>query len=244
MIRNVLGSLLALIGAAAAVFSPFRPWYDGRQGSDYRIADLFNGISASGSGVFTSLLLPFLFAALVTLIGLVLRSRSLVGLAGLVVLGFTFLWMVRQGQAADALSVGGGTGLGIGVVYAVGGGLVLLLASLVMSGRRRARRQGWEPSYEPQYQPEPPDPYAPRAPYEPEQRYEQYGYQPQQYDPRPPRPAPPEDWAYHDGDTQSLPRITNEPWSASSTPPGGPPERPPEGPSGPPEGPPDDSRRG
>lgn len=38
MIRNVLGAVLALAGAAAAVLSPFRDWYDGRLGRRRRRA--------------------------------------------------------------------------------------------------------------------------------------------------------------------------------------------------------------
>ncbi|MFD7287018.1 hypothetical protein [Streptomyces sp. NPDC059863] len=264
MVRNILGSLLALIGAAAAVLSPFRPWYDGREGSDFPITDLFNGISGNGSSVFVSLALPFLFAALVTLFGVVLRSRALVGLAGLVVLGFTVLWMVRQGQSADGLGVtASGSGLGTGVAYAAGGGIVLLLAALVMSGRRRrAQWRSQEPPYDyevpyPQ-QYRPPQPHQPayehtpyeHAPYEnaqyqqpqyqqaqyqqpsgPPGRYDQYAYQPYGYEPPPPPSSPPEEWSPHDGDTQSLPRVTDEQWSPSSTPPTGPPpEDPPDAP--------------
>ncbi|MFG3285352.1 hypothetical protein [Streptomyces sp. NPDC048111] len=140
MVRNVLGSILALIGATAAVWSPFRAWYDGRHGSAYRIDDLFSGISADKAQVAGSMLLPLAFAALLTLIGLVLRSRLLVAVAGLVVLGFTILWMVRQGQEAGHLTVdSSGKGLGQGVAMALGGGLVLLLASALMAGRRRNR---------------------------------------------------------------------------------------------------------
>ncbi|WP_406304401.1 hypothetical protein OHA61_21625 [Streptomyces sp. NBC_00885] len=146
MIRNVIGSVLALIGATAAVWSPFRDWYDGRHGRDYRIQDLFNGISDTGAELLGSILLPFAFAALVTLIGLVLRSRLLVALAGVIVLGFTVLWMVRQGQAAGSLTVGGvGGGLGYGVAWAVGGGVLLLVAAAVMSGRTSAESDHTEP---------------------------------------------------------------------------------------------------
>ncbi|MFE9538920.1 hypothetical protein [Streptomyces sp. NPDC006691] len=142
MARNVLGSILALIGATAAVWSPFRAWYDGRHGSTYRIDDLFSGISADKAAVAGSVLLPLAFAALVTLVGLVLRSRVLVAVAGLVVLGFTVLWMVRQGQAAGSLTVdSSGKGLGQGVAMALGGGVLLLLAAALMSGRRRTVRE-------------------------------------------------------------------------------------------------------
>ncbi|MFH9618787.1 hypothetical protein ACH4MM_34480 [Streptomyces pratensis] len=141
MIRNVLGSVVALVGAAAAVQSPFHSWYDDRLGRDYRIQDLFDGISQVSSSVMGSILLPFLFAALVTLVGIVFRSRWVVALAGLIVIGFTVLWMVRQGQAANGLTVdGGGSGLRWGVAQALAGGVLLLLGALLMSGRQRAAR--------------------------------------------------------------------------------------------------------
>lgn len=50
MIRNILGSLVALAGATSAVLSPFRDWYAGRAGQDYRLEDLFGGITAAESG--------------------------------------------------------------------------------------------------------------------------------------------------------------------------------------------------
>ncbi|MFJ9307928.1 hypothetical protein [Streptomyces cyaneofuscatus] len=146
MIRNILGSLVALAGAASAVLSPFRDWYDGRAGQDYRVRDLFEGITATESGVLVSILLPFLFAALLVIAGVVLRSRLAVAVAGLVVLGFTILWMVRQGQAAGSLTVGGdGAGLQVGVVNALAGGVLMLIGALLMRGRgrgvARARRE-------------------------------------------------------------------------------------------------------
>ncbi|MEU4076611.1 hypothetical protein DEJ45_20955 [Streptomyces venezuelae] len=142
MIRNIAGSVLALAGATAAVWSPFRAWYDGRHGRDYAIDELFTGITDAKADLLGSMLAPFLFAALLTLLGVVLRSRLLVALAGLVVLGFTVLWMVRVGQAEGSLTVGGdGAGLGDGVANAFGGGVLLLLGALVMSGRSRPERR-------------------------------------------------------------------------------------------------------
>lgn len=138
MIRNVLGSVVALAGAAAAVLSPFRDWYDGRPGRGYRVGDLFEGITATPSGVMASLFLPFLVAAVLTIVGVAFRSRLVVALAGVLVLGFTVLWMVRQGQAAGSLTVDSdGSGLQWGVVLAMGGGLLQLIGALLMSGRRR-----------------------------------------------------------------------------------------------------------
>ncbi len=136
MIRSVLGWVLGLAGATAAVLSPFRTWYDGRLGRHYRIGDLFGGITDSSAGIWVSILLPFAFAALLTLVGLLLRVRLLVALAGVVVLGFTVLWMVRVGQALGSLTVDGeGNGLGAGVALALGGGVLLLLSAAVIAGR-------------------------------------------------------------------------------------------------------------
>ncbi|MCP3822592.1 Trp biosynthesis-associated membrane protein [Streptomyces sp. A3M-1-3] len=189
MIRNVLGSVIGLVGATAAVWSPFRAWYDGRHGRDYRIAELVSGtgITDSKAPVAASILLPFAFAALLTLIAVVLRSRVLMAVAGVVVLGFTVLWMIRQGQAAGSLSVdgdGGGVGLGDGVANAIGGGVLLLIAAVVLSGRgsRPRRRHGrvdgphapQEPTdrppgegpraYPPADRPSPERPWQPRQP--------------------------------------------------------------------------------
>lgn len=143
MVRNLFGVLLALVGAAAAVWSPFRTWYGGRLGRGYRLDELLSpsGITGTQSGVWTGLFLPMLAAAVLTLLAVMMRSRLLVTLAGLLVLGFTILWMVRQGQDAGTLTAGAG-GLGEGVGYAIGGGALLLMAALVMRGRRpRGRRR-------------------------------------------------------------------------------------------------------
>ncbi|MFE4021052.1 hypothetical protein ACFXPZ_27205 [Streptomyces sp. NPDC059101] len=178
MVRNVLGSLIALIGATAAVWSPFRPWYDGRHGSDIRIEDLFNGLTDNGATLFGSLVLPMVFAGLLTLIGVALRSRWLITLAGLVVLGFTILWMVRQGQSAGELTAGTHR-LGVGVANALGGGALLILGALVMRGRARrvpADEDYDEAEAEPYYPP--PDTWDP-------------GHQPtQEWHPEPYRPTP------------------------------------------------------
>ncbi|MCX5142123.1 hypothetical protein [Streptomyces sp. NBC_00338] len=150
MIRNVLGSIVALLGAAAAVLSPFRDWYDGRLGRYYGVDDLFTGVTGAHPAVLGSILLPFLFAAVLAVVGVVLRFRPMVALAGVLVLGFTVLWMVRQGQAAGSLTIAGdGSGLQQGVAGAAGGGVLLLLGAALMSGRRgRPRRERVDRPYE------------------------------------------------------------------------------------------------
>ncbi|MGX1757728.1 hypothetical protein ACWIG5_12600 [Streptomyces lydicus] len=218
MVRNVLGSLIALAGAAAAVWSPFRPWYDGRHGSDVRIEDLFNGITHNGAALFGSVLLPMAFAALLTLIGVALRSRALITVAGLVVLGFTILWMVRQGQATSELTAGA-RGLGVGVASALGGGALLLLGALVMRGRgRRVRDRGYdERQYDDgRYGPSAhDDPYGRRAPYDP-------------YTPYP--PGTPEPW---DGGRPGAEEWNPEPYPTGPGPAGPGPTGHPPGPAAP-----------
>ncbi|MET9884979.1 hypothetical protein ABZZ20_17975 [Streptomyces sp. NPDC006430] len=160
MMRNVLGSVLGLIGAAAAVRSPFRAWYDGRPGRDYRIQDLFTGagVTDAGAALLGSILLPFLVAALLVLGAIVVRSRLLMACAGIVVLGFTVLWTVRQGQAAGSIAVGSeGQGIGDGVASAYGAGALILLGAAVMSGRpTRSSPQRVAPEVPPEVPPDGP----------------------------------------------------------------------------------------
>ncbi|MEN8649234.1 hypothetical protein ABCR94_00930 [Streptomyces sp. 21So2-11] len=166
MLRNVLGWILALVGATAAVLSPFHAWHDGRHGRDYRIQDLFSGITGTSAELVGSIILPFVFAAVVTLIGLLLRSRLLVAFAGIVVLGFTILWMVRVGMAEGSLAVNSdGTGLKLGVAYALGGGVLLLLAAGALHGRHRPGRHRYD-----SHAPGPAEPTGPAYPVEEEPR--------------------------------------------------------------------------
>ncbi|AJE84703.1 hypothetical protein SLNWT_4327 [Streptomyces albus] len=163
MPRNILGSFLALLGATAAVWSPFRAWYDGRPGRDFRLEDLFTstGVSGAEAVLLGSLFLPFAVAAVVALLGVVLRSRLLVALAGVLVLGFTALWMVRQAQDQGSLTVAGdGTGLDHGAGMALGGSVLLFLGAALMRGRRASRAPRYAPAAEPRYAPAPEPGYA------------------------------------------------------------------------------------
>jgi hypothetical protein len=136
--RNVLGSVLAVLGAAATLVSPWQGWYAGRHGSTYKFWEVFgNGITASKSGVTDSLFLIFLVTAVITVVGVLFRSRTLVLLGGIVAFGFAVLWMVRQGQAAGELVVSGDNrGLGVGVAWALGGGALMIVGGLLMGSRR------------------------------------------------------------------------------------------------------------
>ena len=138
--RNIIGGLLALIGAAATLISPWQAWYNNRHGSTYKFYEIFgSGITVSKSGIMDSVFLVFLVMAILTVVGVLLRSRALVLAAGVVSFGFTILWMVRQGQAAGQLTITGDNnhGLGSGVAWAFGGGLLMIIGGLLMPGRPR-----------------------------------------------------------------------------------------------------------
>ncbi|MFR9673604.1 hypothetical protein [Streptomyces sp. TR02-1] len=144
MIRNATGALIALVGAAAAVWSTFLPWYGGRDGKDYALSALFSadGITAAQPALFAGLFLPMLAAAVVAVLGVLLRSRAVVGSAALVMVGFTVLWMVRQGLVQGSLTFAGDAGLDWGVGIAFGAAALVLAGAVVMSGRRRGRHRG------------------------------------------------------------------------------------------------------
>jgi hypothetical protein len=141
--RNLIGSLLALIAAAAAVYGTFVPWFGARNGNDFRLTDLlWNGITQNGSGLWVSLFLPMLAAAVLTLVGVLLRMRTLVWFAGLIVGGFTVLWLVREGLALGTLSVGDTGVINRGVAFALGSSLLLFVSAGLMAGRRKRRAHG------------------------------------------------------------------------------------------------------
>ncbi|GAA2043398.1 hypothetical protein GCM10009839_53240 [Catenulispora yoronensis] len=137
MMRNVVGGLLVILGAAATLVSPWQAWYNGRHGSTYKFWEVFgSGVTDSRSGVTDSVFLIFLITAVAAVVGLLMRSRTLVFVASLVAFGFTILWMVRQGQAAGELTISSNNrGLGTGVANAFGGSLLMIIGALVMTGR-------------------------------------------------------------------------------------------------------------
>ncbi|WP_405582648.1 hypothetical protein [Streptomyces sp. NBC_01190] len=159
MIRNTLGSLLALAGAVVVVQSPFHPWYGGRHGTGIRVDDLFTSVGATphDAAPLGSLFLPMGFAALLSALGALMRSWLVETAAGLLVLGVTVLWMVRQAQFAGSLTAGG-DGMDTGVAFATGGALSFFLAGWLFHGRRKRRRRARQPR-DASYEPPPAEPY-------------------------------------------------------------------------------------
>lgn len=132
MIRNILGSVIALVGATAAVLSPFRTWYGGRLGWKIRVGDLFTGITVHSAAVLGSVFLPLLLAAAGVVAAVILRSRALMAVAGLVVALTVVLWGVQQYRTPAGLS---SQAAGRGVGLALGGAALILVGAAVMSGR-------------------------------------------------------------------------------------------------------------
>ena len=82
--RRLIGLVLVLAAAAAAVWSAFLTWYASRDGTDIRIQDLFNGLTLTKSNTFGSLLIPLAVSAVLVLAGIVVWWRWLWALGGLV----------------------------------------------------------------------------------------------------------------------------------------------------------------
>ncbi|MGP3967315.1 hypothetical protein [Streptomyces sp. 6N223] len=140
--REALGSLLAAAAAALALVSPLLDWYGDRRGRDFELTELFSpdGITADEAGLLTGVFLAMLVAAVLLLTAATLRWAWLMALASLIVLGITILWMVRQYQVADALSVSR-DGLGEGVGCALVAGVLALVAAAATYGRGRGRHR-------------------------------------------------------------------------------------------------------
>jgi hypothetical protein len=160
MVRNVIGSLLALLGAAAVAWSPFLRWYAADDGRDFRLRDLFTG-SGTGTtaGLLTGMFVPLACAAALALLGVLLRSRSTLALAGLLSLGFTVLWLIRLGGAEGTLRAGSDA-LGPGVPAALAGSVAVLLGAVVLRGRRR-RHHGRHRAGDPRLDEDGPAPWDP-----------------------------------------------------------------------------------
>ncbi|WP_165988835.1 hypothetical protein [Streptomyces sp. YIM 98790] len=143
MLRNVLGAALALVAAVAVLISPFLDWYGERQGRQIRLVELFDpdGLTDSTAGLLTGLAVAMLVVAVVAVVGVVLRSRLMVALAGVLAIGLTVLWMARRYEATDSLLVGG-DGVQAGALTALAAGLAMLIAAVVMAGRRAAVTTG------------------------------------------------------------------------------------------------------
>ncbi|GAB3111946.1 hypothetical protein GCM10027160_13440 [Streptomyces calidiresistens] len=134
-IRSFTAVPLAVIGAATVVLGSFRPWYGDRLGREIPPAEVFGAVPSPGEAVGAAAgLLPLLIAAAtLAVLGLLLRSRLLIGLAGVVGLGLTSMWLGHTYGLENSLLLGG-EGLGPGAPLTLLGGGLLVAAAAVMPG--------------------------------------------------------------------------------------------------------------
>jgi hypothetical protein len=136
--RRLIGLVLVVAAAVAAVWSAFLTWYGSRNGTNIRIQDLFNGLTLRSSDSLGSLLIPLAISAVLVLAGIVVWWRWLWALGGLVALATAILWGVRQAQTGDGLHAGL---MGNGPATAACAGAAMLLASVIATARGKKARQ-------------------------------------------------------------------------------------------------------
>ena len=80
--RLLIGLVLVVSAAVAAVCSAFLGWYGGRDGTHIRVQDLFDQISPQTADSLSSVLIPLAVSAVLVLAGIVVWWRWLWALAG------------------------------------------------------------------------------------------------------------------------------------------------------------------
>ncbi|MER7848214.1 hypothetical protein ABTZ03_30220 [Kitasatospora sp. NPDC096077] len=136
MRRVAVASLLALAGAAALVLSAFQPWYEKSDPRSVPIADLFQGFSPDRTATTgTSMMIPLAAGAAIAALALLVRSRLVMLLAGLLALATCVLWTVQKALEVAPVSFDI-TDLHTGLWNAYGGVLLLLIAVAVLPPRR------------------------------------------------------------------------------------------------------------
>jgi hypothetical protein len=136
--RRLIGLVLVVAAAAAAAWSAFVAWYGGREGTNIRLNDLFDGLTVRQAATFTSLLIPMAVSAVLVLAGIVVWWRWLWALGGLVAIATPILWGVRQAQTPGGLHSGL---IDNGPVLAACAGAAMLLASVIATARSGPSRR-------------------------------------------------------------------------------------------------------
>ncbi|MGH8776204.1 MAG: hypothetical protein ACRDWI_13905 [Jiangellaceae bacterium] len=143
--RRTAGAVVGALGGAGVAASAYLEWLDDQTPRDMPLERLFQTeISGGSSSYWTSVAAPLAIAGVIALIGLVLRSRLVLTVAGLVGLATLALWIVMTAidlspddlEASDYQP-------GVWVCVA---GLVVLLIGIVGMGRRYRRDVRPEPA--------------------------------------------------------------------------------------------------
>ena len=130
--RKLIGLALVVVAAVAAVWSAFLDWYGGRNGSDIRVQDLFNGITLQNADSLGSLAVPLAVGAVLVLAGIIVWWRWLWAVGGVLVLATVILWGARQAQTPAGLH---SSAMGSGPVMAASAGAAMLVAAVIATAR-------------------------------------------------------------------------------------------------------------
>lgn len=132
--RRLIGLVLVVAAAVAAVCSAFLGWYGGRDGTHIRVQDLFDQISPQNADSLSSVLIPLAVSAVLVLAGIIVWWRWLWALAGLVAIATVVLWATRQAQTVSGLHA---AAMGNGPLLAAYAGGVMILASAIATPRSK-----------------------------------------------------------------------------------------------------------
>ena len=136
--RRLIGLVLVVVAATAAIWSAFLDWYGNRNGSDIRLQDLFDQMTLQTADSLGSLFIPMLIGAVLVVAGIVVWWRWLWALGGVVVLTTVVLWLVRQAQTPAGLHA---VLVGAGPWLAASAGALMLIASVVATARGQKVRK-------------------------------------------------------------------------------------------------------
>lgn len=138
--RRTAGAVVAALGAAGVAASAYLEWFDDQTPRDMPFERLFQTeISGDASSYWTSVAAPLAIVGVIGLIGLLLRSRLVFTVAGLVGLATLVLWIIMTAidlspndlEAADYQPG----------VWVCAASLVILLIGIIGMGRRYPREE-------------------------------------------------------------------------------------------------------
>ena len=133
--RRTAGAVVGALGALVVTASAYLDWYADQMPTDIPLERLFQTeVSGDASSYWTSVAAPLALAGVVGVIGMLLRSRLLLSVAGLIGLATLVLWIVMTAidlspEDLDAADYQPG-------VWVCAAGLVILLIGIVGMGRR------------------------------------------------------------------------------------------------------------
>lgn len=133
--RRTAGAIVGALGALAVTASAYLDWYEDETPQDMPLERLFQTeVSGGADNYWTSVAAPLAVVGIVGVIGLLLRSRLVLGVAGLIGLATLVLWITMTAielspRDLEATDYQAG-------VWICAGGLVILLIGIIGMGPR------------------------------------------------------------------------------------------------------------